>query len=67
LHPDGPDIAAQVVYAATHEWARDADDVVRRRTTCFYRGLSDPALAERVDELLSRTTQPRSGRLVSGA
>ena len=54
LHPDGPDIAAQVVYAATHEWARDADDVLRRRTTCFYRGLSDPTLAERVDELLAR-------------
>ncbi len=67
LHPDGPDIAAQVVYAATHEWARTADDVLRRRTTCFYRGLADRALAERVDELLSRTTQPQPARLVSGS
>jgi glycerol-3-phosphate dehydrogenase len=62
LHPDGPDIGAQVVYAGTHEWARDADDVLRRRTTCFYRGLSDRALTERVDELLSLA---RSDMLVS--
>jgi glycerol-3-phosphate dehydrogenase len=30
LHPDGPDIAAQVVYAHEREWARDAGDVLRR-------------------------------------
>ena len=38
LHEDGPDIAAQVRYAATHEWATTVEDVVRRRTTLFYRG-----------------------------
>jgi len=67
LHPSGPDIGAQVRYAATHEWARTADDVVRRRTTCFYRGLADRALHDRVDELLG-TVPGRGGvdRLVSG-
>jgi len=52
LHPDGPDIAAQVHYAVSHEWARDASDVLRRRTTCFYRGLADEETASRVDRLL---------------
>ena len=53
LSPGGPDIAAQVPYAATHEWARTVDDVIRRRTTLFYRGLVDESVAARVDELLS--------------
>jgi glycerol-3-phosphate dehydrogenase len=53
LHPDGPDIWAQVRYAATHEWARSADDILRRRTTCFYRGLDDDALHERVERVLA--------------
>ena len=52
LHPDGPDIAAQVRYAMTHEWARDADDVLRRRTTCFYRGLAGEGTTNRVNQLL---------------
>ena len=54
LHPDGPDIVAQVRYAATHEWARTADDVLRRRTTCFHRGLADEALTRRVEDILAR-------------
>jgi glycerol-3-phosphate dehydrogenase len=53
LHPDGPDVAAQVRYAAEHEWARTAEDVVRRRTTLFYRGLADEVTATRVEALLS--------------
>jgi glycerol-3-phosphate dehydrogenase len=52
LHPNGPDIAAQVRHALTHEWARNADDVLRRRTTCFYRGLADEETASRVNQLL---------------
>jgi glycerol-3-phosphate dehydrogenase len=52
LHPDGPDIAAQVHYGATHEWARTADDVLRRRTTCFHRGLADEQTTARVENLL---------------
>jgi glycerol-3-phosphate dehydrogenase len=52
LSPGGPDIAAQVRYAATHEWARTVDDVVHRRTTVFYRGLADDAVAARAAALL---------------
>jgi glycerol-3-phosphate dehydrogenase len=53
LHPAGPDIAAQARYAVTHEWARTEEDVLRRRTTLFYRGLADEATAARVATLLS--------------
>jgi glycerol-3-phosphate dehydrogenase len=47
LHPDGPDIAAQVGYARTREWACTAEDVFRRRTTLALRGLA-PTDAERL-------------------
>jgi glycerol-3-phosphate dehydrogenase len=53
LNGDGLDIAAQVRYAATHEWARSPDDVLRRRTTLFYRGLADDATRQRVEGLLA--------------
>jgi glycerol-3-phosphate dehydrogenase len=52
LHPDGPDIAAQVTFAASDEWARTVDDVIRRRTTLFYRGLADENVVRRVEGLL---------------
>jgi glycerol-3-phosphate dehydrogenase len=52
LSPDGPDINAQVGYAATHEWATTVEDVVRRRTTLFHRGLEDEATRSSVAELL---------------
>jgi len=54
LDPSGPDIAAQVFYAATHEWASSVDDVVRRRTTLFYRGLANEDTRQSVAQLLSR-------------
>ncbi|MBA3433126.1 MAG: glycerol-3-phosphate dehydrogenase/oxidase [Actinobacteria bacterium] len=53
LHRDGPDIGAQARYAATHEWARSADDVLRRRTTCFYRGLADEQATGNVESILA--------------
>ncbi len=53
IHPAGPDIAAQVRYAATHEWACSADDILHRRTTCFVRGLEDDATRARVERLLA--------------
>jgi glycerol-3-phosphate dehydrogenase len=53
LNPHGPDIVAQVPYAATHEWARRADDVLRRRTTCFHRGFADEVLRTRVENMLA--------------
>jgi glycerol-3-phosphate dehydrogenase len=52
LHPDGPDLVAQVRYAVEHEWATSVEDVVRRRTTLFYRGLAGDAVTERVADLL---------------
>ncbi|UVS79163.1 glycerol-3-phosphate dehydrogenase/oxidase [Actinokineospora sp. UTMC 2448] len=52
VHPDGPDIWAQVVYARDHEWAATPEDVLRRRTTLTLRGLDTPEVRDRVDALL---------------
>jgi glycerol-3-phosphate dehydrogenase len=60
LHPDGPDIGAQVVYAAEQEWARTPEDVLRRRTTLFYRGLADEGTSARVASLLGSATPEHS-------
>jgi glycerol-3-phosphate dehydrogenase len=40
IHPQGPDVWAQVAYAFESEWARSVDDVLRRRTTVAVRGLA---------------------------
>jgi glycerol-3-phosphate dehydrogenase len=53
VHPDGPDIAAQVVYAVTNEWARSREDVLRRRLTVFHRGLETESTATSVAALLA--------------
>ena len=53
LHPDGPDIAAQAVFAVEDEWATTAEDVLRRRTTVTLRGLADESAAARVEALLA--------------
>jgi glycerol-3-phosphate dehydrogenase len=55
LDPGGPDIAAQALYASTHEWARTVEDVIRRRTTLFYRGLETDETVRRVAAQLGRT------------
>jgi glycerol-3-phosphate dehydrogenase len=55
IHPDAPDVLAQIEYAGRHEWAVSAEDVVWRRTTLGYRGLAD-AVAERVAENLGSPT-----------
>jgi len=55
LDPRGPDIAAQVAYAASREWARSSDDVLRRRTTLFHRGLTGEDVVARVETLLAAT------------
>jgi glycerol-3-phosphate dehydrogenase len=47
------DVVAQAVYARDREWALDADDVLRRRTTLALRGLDTPAVRERVRSLLA--------------
>jgi len=51
LHPDGPDLAAQALYARDVEWACRPEDVVRRRTTLALRGLAGEEVVRRVDEL----------------
>jgi glycerol-3-phosphate dehydrogenase len=51
IHPDGPDIWAQVAYGRDAEWAATADDALRGRTTVVLRGLADArvrAAAERM-------------------
>ncbi|MEU5155834.1 glycerol-3-phosphate dehydrogenase/oxidase [Glycomyces sp. NPDC021274] len=54
VHPDAPEIMAQVVYARDVEWAETADDVLRRRTTLMIRGLDTPEVRARVQALLDR-------------
>jgi glycerol-3-phosphate dehydrogenase len=43
IHPDAPDVLAQIGYAGEREWAVSVEDVVWRRTTLGYRGLADAA------------------------
>jgi glycerol-3-phosphate dehydrogenase len=52
IHPDAPEIWAQVVYARDREWAKDADDVLRRRTTLTIRGLDTPHVRAEVTRVL---------------
>ncbi|MET8830242.1 glycerol-3-phosphate dehydrogenase/oxidase [Streptomyces sp. NPDC004610] len=52
VHPDAPEIWAQVVWARDHEWAETADDVLRRRTTLTVRGLATDEIRARVRALL---------------
>ncbi|MEU5514496.1 MULTISPECIES: glycerol-3-phosphate dehydrogenase/oxidase [Streptomyces] len=54
IHPDAPEIWAQVVWARDHEWAETEDDVLRRRTTLTIRGLATDDVRARVRELLDR-------------
>jgi glycerol-3-phosphate dehydrogenase len=53
LAPDVPEIGAQVVYAQEREWAADAEDVLRRRTTLELRGRASSEMRERVEALLA--------------
>lgn len=52
IHPDGPDIWAQVVFAREREWAVTVDDALRRRTTVTVRGLDGAEVRERTRRLL---------------
>jgi len=45
IHPDAPDVLAQIGYADEQEWAVLVEDVVWRRTTLGLRGLADAATA----------------------
>jgi len=54
VHPDAPEIWAQVVYARDHEWAETPDDVLRRRTTLTIRGLDTDDVRAKVKDLLDK-------------
>lgn len=54
VHPDAPEIWAQVVYARDNEWAETADDVLRRRTTLTIRGLDTDDVRGKVRDLLDK-------------
>lgn len=54
IHPDGPDVWAQVAYAADNEWAYTTDDVLRRRTTMTVRGLATPEIEQEVEAFLAK-------------
>ncbi|MCC3765291.1 glycerol-3-phosphate dehydrogenase/oxidase [Glycomyces sp. TRM65418] len=54
VHPDAPEIWAQVVYARDREWAETVDDVLRRRTTLMIRGLDTPEVRAKVQAMLDR-------------
>jgi glycerol-3-phosphate dehydrogenase len=67
LTPGAPDIAAQAVYAAEWEWARNPEDILRRRTTLALRGLADAELTRRVEQLSGSEPAERGGRSRGGA
>ncbi|GAA1416042.1 glycerol-3-phosphate dehydrogenase/oxidase [Streptomyces thermospinosisporus] len=54
IHPDAPEIWAQVVWARDHEWAETVDDVLRRRTTLTIRGLATDEVRADVQEILDK-------------
>ena len=53
VHPEGPDIWAQVYHAADEEWAMTVEDVVRRRTTLGIRGLATDDVRARISSTLA--------------
>jgi glycerol-3-phosphate dehydrogenase len=53
LAPGAPEVGAQVVYAREREWAVDAEDFLRRRTTLALRGLATTEVRNRVEALLA--------------
>lgn len=55
IHPGAPDIAAQAVFAARHEWATSGEDIASRRTTLAPRGLDDAAVIDRIRDVAGRS------------
>jgi len=52
IHPDGPDIWAQVHHGAEAEWAVTAGDVVRGRTNLEIQGHATPEVREKITSIL---------------
>src|SRR5258708_21320994 len=67
IHPDGPDVWAQVHHAVEREWATTVDDVTRRRTTLAVRGLASPAVRADVGRVLRPRPIPATERLPTGS
>ena len=57
VHPEGPDIWAQVYHAADEEWAVTIEDVVRLRTTLGIRGLASDEVRARISSALAIPSQ----------
>lgn len=53
VHPQGPDIWAQVHHAAEEEWAMTVEDVIRRRTTLGVRGLATKEIRAQIFSILA--------------
>lgn len=52
VHPGAPVIWAQVYHGVAAEWARDVDDIVRRRTSLAVRGLATDEVRETISSRL---------------
>ncbi|HET7339396.1 MAG TPA: glycerol-3-phosphate dehydrogenase C-terminal domain-containing protein, partial [Candidatus Dormibacteraeota bacterium] len=52
IHPSAPVVWAQVYHGVAAEWARNVEDIVRRRTTLAVRGLATDALREEISSRL---------------
>jgi glycerol-3-phosphate dehydrogenase len=58
LTPEAPDIGAQAVYAAEREWARNPEDILRRRTALALRGLAGAELTRNVGQVIAAHGEP---------
>lgn len=58
--PGEPELVAQVHYARDREWAVDAEDVLRRRTTLALRGFDTSEVRARVQALLDSSGVARA-------
>ena len=58
VHPEGPDVWAQVHHAVEAEWATSVEDVVRRRTSLAVRGLATPDVRARIAEVMGLQPSP---------
>ena len=59
VHHQGPDIWAQVYYAADEEWAMTVEDVIQRRTTLGVRGLASDRVRARIAAILGASKVAR--------
>jgi glycerol-3-phosphate dehydrogenase len=58
VHPEGPDIWAQVHHGVRAEWATTVEDVVRRRTSLAVRGLATSQVRARIADVMGLQPSP---------